>query len=222
MVDGALPEFFIESQGQIVQLTQLEHHATDGDGVRIHFISLFLQGGQFGLDLLVVAAQVIMGGSVAFFRDGVGSILFDTHPQHCGDSAQFFFQVGNIGIDKISVRKYLLGVAEPVDGTVPIGKVFAQGRQKQFFQALLGQMWRFALVISFEFAVALPDDTAVAVGGVPGFGTKNISAVAADNLSGERACLAVPFPAVFAPLQFVLNLCPCPRLYNGRVPPFPN
>lgn len=130
MVDGALPEFFIESQGQIVQLTQLEHHATDGDGVRIHFISLFLQGGQFGLDLLVVAAQVIMGGSVAFFRDGVGSILFDTHPQHCGDSAQFFFQVGNIGIDKIGVRKYLLGVAEPVDGTVPIGKVFAQGRQK--------------------------------------------------------------------------------------------
>ena len=68
-----------------------------------------------------------------------------------------------------------------------------------------------------SFSVALPDDTAVAVGGVPGFGTKNISAVAADNLSGERACLAVPFPAVFAPLQFVLNLCPCPRLYNGRV-----
>ena len=86
MVDGALPEFFIESKGQVVQFTQLEHHAADGDGVRVHFVALFLQGGQFGLDLLVAVAQVIMGGSLALFRDGVGSILFNTHPQHCGDS----------------------------------------------------------------------------------------------------------------------------------------
>ena len=30
MVDGAVPEFFVEDYGQSVQLTQFKHHAADG------------------------------------------------------------------------------------------------------------------------------------------------------------------------------------------------
>ena len=38
MVDGTVPEFFIEGQGQGVQLAQFKHHAADGDGVCFHSI----------------------------------------------------------------------------------------------------------------------------------------------------------------------------------------
>lgn len=30
VVDGAVPEFFVEDYGQSVQLTQFKHHAADG------------------------------------------------------------------------------------------------------------------------------------------------------------------------------------------------
>ena len=70
-------------------------------------------------------------------------------------------------------------------------------------------------MFSLEFAVALPDNTAVAVGGVPGFGTENIAAVGADDLPGEGAGLMVPVAAVFAPFQFHLNLLPFPGFDDG-------
>ena len=75
----------------------------------------------------------------------------------------------------------------------------------------------FAFAFPFELAVALPDNTAVAVGGVPGLGTENIAAVGADDLPGEGAGLMVPVAAVFAPFQLHLNLLPFPRLDDGRV-----
>ena len=84
----------------------------------------------------------------------------------------------------------------------------------EYFIAVL----RFAFAFPFELAVALPDNTAVAVGGVPGFGSENIAAVSADDLPGERAGLMVPVAAVFAPFQFHLNLLPFPRLDDGGMP----
>ena len=78
-------------------------------------------------------------------------------------------------------------------------------------------MGRFAFVLPFEFPVALPNNTPIAVCGVPGFGTENIAAVGADDLPGKGTGLAVPGAAVFAPLQLRLHLFPFPRLNDGRV-----
>lgn len=78
-------------------------------------------------------------------------------------------------------------------------------------------MGRFAFVFPFEFAVTLPDDPAVTVGGVLGLGPENIAAVGTKDLPGEGAGLTVPTAAVFAPLQLRLHLFPLPRLDNGGV-----
>ena len=80
-------------------------------------------------------------------------------------------------------------------------------------------MGRFAFVLPFEFPVALPDDSPIAVGGVPGLGAENPAAVGTKDLPGERAGLAVPGAAVFAPFQLRLHLFPLPRLDNEALRP---
>ena len=215
MVDGAVPEFFVEDYGQSVQLTQFKHHAADGDGVRLRFVPLFLQRRQLGFGFFEAVAQFGVSGTVGFFGHGVGSIFCNAQAQHPGDGGEFLFQSLNIRINEVCVREHPLGIAEPVDGGVPVGKILPKGCQVQFFQPLLGQVGCFAFAFPFELAVALPDDTAVTVGGVPGFGTENIAAVGADDLPGEGAGLMVPVAAVFAPFQFHLNLLPFPRLDDG-------
>ena len=209
MVDGAVPELFVEDHGQGVQLTQFKHHAADGDGVRLHFVPLFLQRRQLGFGFFEAVAQFGVSGTVGFFGHGVGGVSCDAQAQHSGDGGQFFFQNLNIRINEVRVREHPLGIAELVDGSIPIGKILPRAGL-QFLHPVLGQMGCFAFVFSLEFAVALPDNTAVAVGGVPGFGTENIAAVGADDLPGEGAGLMVPVAAVFAPFQFHLNLLPFP------------
>lgn len=215
MVDSAVPEFFVEDYGQGVQLTQFEHHAADGDGVRFHLVPLFLQCCQLGFGFFKAVAQFGVGGTVGFFGHGVGGVFCDTQAQHPGDSGQFLFQRPDIFLNEVRVREHPLGIAELVDGGIPVGKILPKGSQVQFLQPLLGQMGCFAFVFSFEFAVALPNNTAVAVGGVPGLGTENIAAVGADDLPGEGAGLMVPVAAIFAPFHLHLNLLPFPRLDDG-------
>ena len=127
MVDGALPEFFVEGHGQGVQFTQFKHHAADGDGVRFHLVPLFLQCCQFGFGFLKAAAQFGVGSAVGFFGHGVGGIFCDTQAQHPGDGGQFLFQRLNIRINEVRVREHPLGIAEPVDGGVPVGKILPKG-----------------------------------------------------------------------------------------------
>lgn len=78
-------------------------------------------------------------------------------------------------------------------------------------------MGRFAFVLPFEFPVALPDDSPIAVGGVPGFCPENFAAVGTEDLPGEGAGLTVPIAAVFTSLQLCLDLFPFPRLDDGRM-----
>lgn len=215
MVDGAVPELFVEDHGQGIQFTQFKHHAANGDGVRFHLVPLFLQYCQLGFGFFEAAAQFGVGGTVGFFGHGVGSIFCNAQAQHPGDGGEFLFQRPDIFLNEVRVREHPLGIAELVDGGIPVGKILPKGRQVQFFQPLLGQVGRFAFAFPFELAVALPDNAAVAVGGVPCFGTENIAAVGADDLPGEGAGLMVPVAAVFAPFQFHLNLLPFPRLDDG-------
>lgn len=65
MVDGTVPEFFVEDHGQGVQLTQFKHHAADGDGVRLHFVPLFLQRRQLGFGFFEAVAQFSVSGTVS-------------------------------------------------------------------------------------------------------------------------------------------------------------
>ena len=81
-------------------------------------------------------------------------------------------------------------------------------------------MGRFSFALPFEFPVALPDDSPVAVGGVPGFCPENFAAVGAEDLPGKGTGLAVPGAAVFAPFQLRLHLLPLPRFDDGRVAVF--
>ena len=196
VVDGAVPEFFIEGQGQGVQLAQFKHHAADGDGVRFHLVPLFLQCCQLGFGFFKAVAQFGVGDTVGFFGHSVGGVFCNAQAQHPGDGGQFLFQSLNIRINEVRVREHPLGIAELVDGGVPVGKILPKGHQVQFFQPLLGQVGCFAFAVPFELAVALPDNTAVAVGGVPCFGTENIAAVGTDDLPGERAGLMVTVAAV--------------------------
>ena len=62
MVDGAVPEFFVEGYGQGIQFTQFKHHAAEGDGVRLHFVPLFLQRRQLGFGFFKAATQFGVGG----------------------------------------------------------------------------------------------------------------------------------------------------------------
>ena len=84
MVDGAVPELFVEDHGQGVQLTQFKHHAADGDGVRLHFIPLFLQRRQLGFGFFEAVAQFGVSGTVGFFGHGVGGVFCDAQAQHSG------------------------------------------------------------------------------------------------------------------------------------------
>ena len=120
MVDGAVPEFFVEDYGQSVQLTQFKHHAADGDGVRLHFVPLFLQCCQLGFSFFKAAAQFGVGGTVGFFGHGVGGVFCDAQAQHPGDGGQFLFQSLNVCVNEIRVRERPLSAAELVDGGVPI------------------------------------------------------------------------------------------------------
>lgn len=74
VVDGAVPEFFVEDYGQGVQLTKFEHHAADGDGVCFHLVPLLLQCCQLGFGFFKAAAQFGVGGTVGFFGHSVGGI----------------------------------------------------------------------------------------------------------------------------------------------------
>lgn len=121
MVNGAVPELFVEGQRQGGQFSQLEHHAADGDGVRLHFVPLFLQRRQLSFGFFKAAAQFGMGGVVGFFRCGIGGIFCDTQAQHPGDAGQFLFQCLNVCVNEIRVRERPLSAAEPVDGGIPVG-----------------------------------------------------------------------------------------------------
>ena len=191
MVDGTVPEYFVEDYGQGVQLTKFEHHAADGDGVCFHLVPLLLQCCQLGFGFFKAVAQFGVGGTVGFFGHSVGGVFCDAQAQHPGDGGQFLFQSLNIRINEVRVREHPLGIAELVDGGIPVGKILPKGNKVQVFQPILGQVGCFAFVFSFELAVALPDNTTVAVGGVPSFGSENIAAVGTDDLPGERAGLMV-------------------------------
>lgn len=127
MVDGAVPEFFVEDYGQGVQLTKFEHHAADGDGARFHLVPLLLQCCQLGFGFFEAAAQFGMGDTVGFFGHGVGGVFCDAQAQHPGDGGQFLFQSLNIRINEVRVREHPLGIAELVDGGVPVGKILPKG-----------------------------------------------------------------------------------------------
>ena len=178
---------------------------------------LDLQRRQSGFGFFEAAAQVGMGGAVGFLGHGIGCVFFNTEAQHFGNGSQFLFQRPNVFADEIRIHKHPLGIAQPGNNDLPVRKIRPKGRQEQFFQPFFGQMGRFAFVFPLEFAVALPDDPAVTVGGVPGLGTENPAAVATEDLPGEGAGLTMPIAAVFAPLQLHLNLFPFPRLDNGRM-----
>ena len=216
MVDGALPEFFVKGYGQGVQFAQFKHHAADGDGVHLHSVPLLLQRRQSGFGFFEAAAQVSVCGVVGFLGHGIGCVFFDAEAQHFGNGSQFLFQSPNVLVDKIRIRKHPLGIAQPDNDGLPVGKIRPKGRQEQFFQPFLGQVRRFAFVFPLKFVVTLPDDPAVTVGGVPGLGTENPAAVGTVDLPGEGACLTVPIAAVFTSLQLRLNLFPFPRLDDGR------
>ena len=78
-------------------------------------------------------------------------------------------------------------------------------------------MGRFAFVFPLKFAVTLPNDPAVTVGGVLGLGAENPAAVGTKDLPGEGAGLTVPTAAAFTLLQLCLDVFPFPRLDDGRM-----
>ena len=121
MVNGAIPELFVEGQRQGGQFSQLEHHAADGNGIRFHFLLLPLQRCQLGFGFLKAAAQIGASGAVGIFRRGVGSVFLDTQPKHPGDAGQFLLQFLNVCVNEIRVRECPLSAAELVDGGVPVG-----------------------------------------------------------------------------------------------------
>ena len=217
MVDGAVPEFFVKVNWQCVQFAQFKHHTADCNGIRFHLVPLPLQCCQFGFGFLKATAQFGVGGAVVFFGHGIGCVFFNAKAQHFGNGSQFLFQSPNVLVDKIRIRKHPLGIAQPDNDGLPVGKIRPKGRQEQFFQPFLGQVGRFAFVFPLKFVVTLPDDPAVTVGGVPGLGTENPAAVGTVDLPGEGAGLTVPIAAVFTPLQLRLHLFPFPRLNDGRV-----
>ena len=108
MVNGAVPEFFVEDHGQGVQLTQFKHHAADGDGVHLHFVPLFLQRRQLGFGFFEAVAQFGVSGTVGFFGHSVGSIFCNAQAQHPGDGGEFLFQSLNIRINLSTLETHLL------------------------------------------------------------------------------------------------------------------
>ena len=73
MVDGAVPEFFVEGYGQGIQFTQFKHHAADGDGVCFHLVPLFLQRRQLGFGFFEAVAQFSVSGTVGSLLPSIRS-----------------------------------------------------------------------------------------------------------------------------------------------------
>ena len=115
MVNGAVPELFVEGQRQGGQFSQLEHHAADGNGIRFHLVPLPLQCCQLGFGFLKAAAQFGVGGAVGLFRRGIGGVFFDAQPQHPGDAGQLLLQYLNVCVNEIRVRERPLSAAELID-----------------------------------------------------------------------------------------------------------
>ena len=121
MVNGAVPELFVEGQRQCVKFSQLEHHAADGNGIRFQLLPLPLQCCQLGFGFRKAAALIGVSGAVGFVRRGVGGIFLDAQPQHPGDAGQFLLQCLNVCVNEIRVRERPLSAAELVDGGFPVG-----------------------------------------------------------------------------------------------------
>ena len=68
-----------------------------------------------------------------------------------------------------------------------------------------------------EFAVALPNGTAVLVVGVPDLGAKEGTAVLADQFGRKNAFAAVGFPQGLSSCKLCLHLIPFVRLNDGGV-----
>jgi len=85
----------------------------------------------------------------------------------------------------------------------------AQCRSCIFFEGILGKVGRGAFLRTLEFMVALPYHTAVLAVGVPYLGTALLSAITAEDPTGERTerCFGAQLPSVgTTPLE------PFPRL----------
>ena len=121
MVNGAVPELFVEGQRQGGQFSQLEHHTADGNGIGFHSVPLLVQCCQLGFGFLKAAAQIGVSGAVGFFRRGVGGVFLDAQPQHPSDASQLLLQCLNVCVNEIRVRERPLSAAELVDGGVPVG-----------------------------------------------------------------------------------------------------
>lgn len=119
-------------------------------------------------------------------------------------------------IDLGAVGQRFLYEAAILQQSVPAYDKRIHGSQESLLNRLFGKRRRFAF-FAVEFMIALPDDPAVFVGGMPYLCPEKRTAICADQARGEYGIPAVASPQGFPPCHLVLHKVPLFRCNNGRM-----
>ena len=92
----------------------------------------------------------------------------------------------------LALRHYLQTIAKfEYQASIPVFDEGVENRQECCFDSFFIQMGCAALLVTREFAVALPDGSAVLGGGMPGFGAVIITAISENDMGGQNTLTTV-------------------------------
>ena len=112
-------------------------------------------------------------------------VLHDRLPYHFGQEIHLPFRVGNVLVDEIGVRQRFLYVPKGVEGSLAVSKVDGEHFKKLLLDLRFGEVDGGAFDLIMELVDALPHQTAVLIGGVPGDGRILRTAITAEYLCGK-------------------------------------
>lgn len=130
--------------------------------------------------------EVIVTAAVFFLGDRGGGVLHHRLPYHFGQEIHLPFRIGNVLVDEIGVRQRFLHIPKGIEGCLAVGKVDGEHFKELLFDLRFGEVCGGAFDLIMELVNALPHQTAVLVGGVPGDGRIPCTAIPTEDLCGER------------------------------------
>ena len=149
--------------------------------------------------------EVIVTAAVFVLGNRSGGVLHFRLPYHFGQEIHLPFRVGNVLVDEIGVRQRFLHVPKCVEDCLAVGKVDGEHFKELLFNLRFGEVGGSAFNLVMELVDALPHQTAVLVGGVPGDRRIPRTAIPAEDLCGERRVAEGSLAAGFAPISTIFS-----------------
>ena len=185
-VDHSVPQLFVELDGRSFKFSKFREHTADGYGLGFHSVApcgelfvLFLLGAKAVGEVIVTAAVLVLG-------DQCRGVLHQCLPYHFGEEIHLPLAICDVFVDEIGIRQRFLHIPKGVEGCLAVGKVDGEHFKELLLKLRFGEVGGGTFNLVMELVDALPHQTAVLVGGVPGDGRISRSAITAEDLCGER------------------------------------